>query len=224
MNDAHSLSRRALLGATAAGGLVACGSDPPAMTGPNPDVMPLNGLLTAEYEAIKAYMTGVGIFAAPPMGDPQAALSLALVPIGTNWMNQHRQHATVLASTIRALGGTPVEEASVTFTAPAMFTNSIANVLKLAANKEKAAAVAYNRTVRQLSSQANRQLAANIEGDETQHFIVLYALLKQLAAPNVATLVANIGEIVPKSFVATQAGAMANDSLEAQMDLMYAMM
>ncbi len=221
MTDTNKLSRRALLGGLAATGtatLAGCGDDA-APSGPNPDITPLNALLTAEYEAIKAYEAGRMILMTPPMGDPQASSSAPLLVVATNWQNQHRAHAMQLASTITGIGGTPVSEASVMFTPPTGFSASVANVLKLACNKERAAAIAYNRAVKALKSTNSRFLAGTIEGDETQHFIVLYALLKGVVQADPAGLITNINEVVPKPFVA-QVGADMN-SLQSIADFTY---
>ena len=89
-----------------------------------------------------------------------------------------------------------------TFTPPTGFTATVTNVLKLACNAEKNAAYSYNRTVAALSTTGRRFLAGNIQGDETQHFIVLYVILKGTAAPgaNIGTMV---DQIVPATFVST---------------------
>ena len=200
MSDNDFLSRRLILqGAmmTGASALAAgCGDDPPAMTGPDPDIAPLNALLRAEYIAIKAYEAGLTVFNMPPAGDPQAGLMLALIPLATNWKRQHTEHAAALSVNIRAIGGTPIDAASVSFSLPSNFVISIRNTLALACNAEKAAAIAYNNAVKTLASTGNRFLAGNIEGDETQHFMVLYALLKQLVAPVPAVLITNLDNIV----------------------------
>lgn len=209
MTTNKSLSRRSLLGGAAVTGsalaLQACGEDaPPAVA--NPDIGPLNSLLAAEYNAIKAYDAGIPILAMPPAGDPRAANGPILAAIATNWQNQHREHAAQLATAVRAIGGTPVAESSVTFTAPMGFTASVINVMILACNAEKGAAVAYNNAIRTMSGATSRYLAGNIEGAETQHFVILYVLLKQVVAPNVVGLVTMTGEVAPKGFVAATGG------------------
>lgn len=165
------------------------------------DIATLNALLSAEYGAIAAYTAGAGILTAPPANDPGAAAAPTYLQVAARFRQQHRDHASVLVATIMSAGGTPVAESSVTFTAPTGFTGTVTNVLKLACNAEKAAAVAYNNTVRVLRTRSNRLLASAIEGDETQHFMVLYALLKGVAAPGSAIAMTNL--IVPVSFSAT---------------------
>jgi len=198
------LSRRALLGGVAVTGsalaLEACGEDVGPVV-PNPDIPPLNNLLAAEYGAIAAYAAGIPILEMPPTGDPLAANGPALGVIARAWQTQHREHAAQLAATVTAIGGTPVAESSITFTAPMGFTPSVRNVMVLACNAEKAAAIAYNQAVKTMSAASSRYIAANIEGAETQHFVILYTLLKQVVAPNPASLISMINEVAPKAFV-----------------------
>ncbi len=183
------------------------------------DGVVLNALLTAEYQAIKAYDAGAAILMAPPVGDPQAASAPVLLAVAARFQQQHRDHAAQIVTAVRAAGATPVTEASVTFTAPAGFTATILNVLKLACNAEKGAAVAYNGAVRALSTTARRFLATTIEGDETQHFIVLYLLLKGSVTPNAANLVGGIDLIVPKAFVSNIEST--TNGLQTVADLAY---
>ncbi len=222
MTDIHKLSRRGLLGAFAATSttaLAACGDDA-VPAGPNPDIGPLNQLLTAEYQAIKAYADALPTLQMPPTGDPLAANGPALSVIATAWQGHHRAHATQLAAAITAIGGTPVAEATVMFTRPTGYTAHVANVLKLACNAEKGAAIAYNRAVKALSSTGNRFLAGTIEGDETQHFIVLYTLLQGVVSAVPAGLITNISEVVPKAFVARTSASDMN-SLQSVADFTY---
>ena len=206
MTTNKSLSRRALLGGVAVTGsalaLEACGDDAPPVTA-NPDIGPLNNLLAAEYGAIVAYSAGIPILEMPPVGDPLAANGPALSVIATAWRAQHREHAAQLVTAITAIGGTPVVESTITFTAPTGFTPTVRNVMVLACNAEKAAAIAYNQSVKTMSAASSRYIAGNIEGAETQHFVILYTLLKQVVAPNPAMLISMINEIAPKAFVAS---------------------
>ena len=223
MTTNKSLSRRALLGGVAVTGsalaLEACGDDAPPVTA-NPDIGPLNNLLAAEYGAIVAYNAGIPILEMPPVGDPLAANGPALSVIATAWRAQHREHAAQLVTAITAIGGTPVVESTITFTAPTGFTPSVRNVMVLACNAEKAAAIAYNQSVKTMSSASSRYIAGNIEGAETQHFVILYTLLKQVVAPNPTMLITMINEVAPKSFVAS-VGGMTN-GLSSIADFTYA--
>jgi hypothetical protein len=180
-----------------------------------PDVMALNALLTAEYAAVKAYDAGAAILMAPPAMDPLAGIAPVALAVAGRFQQQHRDHAEVLAETITAARGTPVDEASVMFTPPAGFSSGVLNVLKLACNAEKAASIAYNNTVQVLTQHSNRVLASAIEGDETQHFIVLYAILKGVAAPG--PMVMMVDKVVPTSFVTTIADKPGLETVPALM-------
>lgn len=221
MSNNEFLSRRALLGGAVVSGsalaLEACGGDDGPTT-PNPDIEPLNNLLSAEYRAIKAYDAGIPILMTPMTGDPQAASGPIVAAVATNWQAQHEEHAAQLAAAITAIGGTPVARASVMFAPPSGFTATVTNVMILACNAEKAAAVAYNQGVKNMSATSSRYLATNIEGAETQHFVILYSLLKQLASPGGA-IVTMVGEIASKAFVAN-VGTMTN-GLNALADFTY---
>ncbi len=202
----NTLSRRgvlqtaAALGATAS--LAGCGDDPPEATGPTADFAPLNALLTAEYQAIATYSAAMPTLTTPPAGDPFIRESILLASIAGAWQNHHREHAAALVAAVTATRGTPVVQSSVSFTLPVGFTGTVTNVLRLACNAEKAAAIAYNNAMRSLTTPGLRFLAGTIQGDETQHFAVLYALLRGLAVagPN---FVANISDVVRVSFVST---------------------
>jgi len=173
----------------------------------------LNALLSAEWAAVAAYGAGASILQAPPQNDPLAASAPVFLAVATHFQAQHQAHAGALGSAIVQLGGTPVDQSSVTFTPPAGFTASVTNVLKLAANAEKAASIAYNATVPQLpQSNELRFLAGSILGDETQHFVLLYSLLKGVAAagPNVST---GANQIAPTDFVSTVGSDMGLQSV-----------
>ena len=80
--------------------------------------------------------------------------------------------------------------------------------------------MAYNTAIKSLKATTSRFLAGTIEGDETQHFIVLYALLKSVVSADPAGLITNINEVVPKPFVA-QVGTDMN-SLQSIADFTFA--
>ena len=173
------LARRSILGGAAALGagaaLAGCGGDE-APAGPGADSATLNALITAEYNAILAYDAGIQVLRNPPMGDPQAGVAIILATIANNWKYHHEEHAAALVAAARLIAA-PTVERPTTFTPPAGFTATVANVLRLACNAERAAAIAYNNAVSTLTQGGNKFLAGSILGDETQHFIVLYLSL-----------------------------------------------
>ncbi|MGC4093156.1 MAG: ferritin-like domain-containing protein [Polyangiaceae bacterium] len=175
--------------------------------GTDADIEPLNALLTAEYNAITAYTAGAGLINAAPTSDPLSALADVIVEIAVSIQSQHKLHAAALVDAIEGLGGTPVKEATVAaaFAPPSALTKnpSIGNVLKFAASAERGAAVAYNQVLSGLEDAQLRFLAATIEGDETQHFIVLAALVLGLAAPGASLDLTSASTVFPAAFVAS---------------------
>jgi hypothetical protein len=165
----------------------------------------LNALLQVELDAITAYTVGAGILTAaedagPPDagGDPNAALAPVVLAVAVHFQSQHKMHAAALTSLIESTNGLPI--ASSTFVPPSGFKASVLNVIKLACNAERAAAIAYVQAVKGLGAAESARLAASIGGVETQHFVVLYSLLQGLIAGNATTL-PNAAEIVPQAFV-----------------------
>lgn len=164
------------------------------------DVGMLNGLLVSEYNAIEAYEAGIGILLSPASSDPLASIAPTAVAVAEHFSGQHRDHAAQLATMIRNAGGTPVTYDDANFTVPPGFTPSVLNVLRLASNAEKHAAVLYIRSLGSVTSRLAAQLLASIGGDETQHFIVLSLLAQGIVAPTANTL-ALANDVVPQSFV-----------------------
>jgi len=181
------------------------------------DVTQLNGLLALEYLGIDAYTAGAGILGKPPSGDPLAALAPTLLKVAVHFQQQHKDHATAIEAAVKAAGGKPIDASSVSFQLPTGFKPSITNVLKLAANAEKGAALSYAQVVSKMSAVDDRFLATAISGDESQHFIVLYVILKGIAQPgmNIASMT---DAIVQASFVA---GVGSFSGLDEVPDLAY---
>jgi hypothetical protein len=175
--------------------------------GTDADIAPLNALLTAEYNAITAYTAGAGLINDAPDDDPLGELRKVIVDIAVSIQSQHKLHAEALVNEIKALNGAPVEEATVAekFKAPKALTDnpSISNVLKFAASAERNAAVAYNQVLAGLEDAKLRFVAASIEGDETQHFIVLAALVLGLANPGPELSTSTADKVFPEAFVKT---------------------
>lgn len=165
------------------------------------DVQVLNALLRAEYEAQQAYDLAVGYFGSPDMADPGRSLGPAAALVAMHYRSQHADHGMRLSRLITSLQGTPVSSSAVVFTPPAGFTRTVQNFLRLAANKEKGAAVAYTNALKSLASDTAAELVAAIGGVEAQHFIVLYLLLKGVATPGPAAATM-ASEISPRPVVA----------------------
>lgn len=174
------------------------------------DLVPLNALLTAEYNAITAYTAGAGLITAAKTTDPLYALRSVIVDIAVDIQAHHKLHAAALVEAIEKLKGTPVVESEVAakFTPPKGLTDNptISNVLKFAAGAERGATVAYNQVLAGLEDAKLRFLASAIEGDESQHFIVLAALVLGLAAPGPNLDASRADDVVPEAFVTTVNG------------------
>lgn len=164
------------------------------------DIGILNTLLTAEYGAIKAYDAGAGVLSNPGASDPLASAAPTVLAVAVHFQSQHRDHANQLIAKINAAGGTPVAESSVTFTPPSGFTGTVLNVIRLATNAEKDAAVAYTRVLADVNSETHAELIASIGGVESQHFIVL-SLLAQGVVQATADTRTMAMEVVPRAFV-----------------------
>jgi rubrerythrin len=176
--------------------------DPPVNASKDNDT--LNALLNAEWDAIATYTTGAGIIDGDTTDSSDAAVKTrALVKkVALHFQSQHQDHANALKKLIQDNGGTPAEQTTVP-QIPGSFPKTgatTADVIKLGADKEKAAAYTYADVVKTLSTQAAAKLAASIGGVETQHFVVLYLLAEQLIAPTASTDM-NAALVVPASFI-----------------------
>lgn len=193
---------------------------PGADAGPAPDrdIAQLNALLAAEYNAIAAYSAGAGLIMAAPTTDPLYALRTVIVEVAVSFQAHHRLHASALVNSIVSLSGTPVTDKSIAdaFKAPpALVANpSIMNVLKFATTAERNAAVAYNQVLAGLEDAKFRYLASSIEGDESQHFIVLAALVLGLATPTAKLNAMTAKTVVPKAYVRSIGTGDGQDGLE----------
>lgn len=167
------------------------------------DVMTLNALLRSEYEAQQAYDSAIGYFGSPASDDPARSMAPAALLVAMHYRSQHADHGTRLASLITSLQGTPISQSSVIFTPPTSmgFTRTVMNYLRLACNAEKSAAISYTNALKSLSNLTAAEMAAAIGGVETQHFIVIYLLLKGVATAGMnAAMMAS--QICPRSVVA----------------------
>lgn len=206
----HDLSRRQMLvraAATAASlGLAVAVSTAArrarAEVNPTPDKdadnAVLNALLTAEYDAIATYTAGAGIIA-DDEATPEATRTL-VTNVAVHFQSQHKQHAAALKAMIEDNDGTPVAD-SMMAAIPASFDEpTTTGVLKLAADKEKQAAVAYANVMKSISTQNAAKLVASIGAIETQHFVVLYLLVEGLISTNDMTAMSPT-LVVPAAFV-----------------------
>jgi len=205
--------------AGAAGEAAGAGGEGGAGATADADIVPLNALLSAEYNAITAYSAGAGLIGAATTTDTLYALRDVITDIAVSIQSQHRLHAAALVDAIEALDGTPVKEGDVAgkFKAPsALLANpTISNVLKFAAGAERGASVAYNQVLAGMEDAQLRFLASSIEGDESQHFIVLAALVLGLASPGPNLSEASAVKVFPEAFVSTVGTHAGLDALPA---------
>jgi rubrerythrin len=158
----------------------------------------LNALLTAEYDAIATYTAGAGIIG-DDAATPEATRDV-VTAVAVHFQDQHKQHAAALKALIEENDGTPVEDSMMAKIPESFDEATTSGVLKLAADKEKQAAVAYAEVMKTISTSAAAKLVASIGAVETQHFVVLYLLVEGLIAANAMTA-ASPELIVPAAFV-----------------------
>lgn len=216
----NPLGRRSLLkgAATAAAALAvteACST--PSGTpdaGDAADLDALNALAAAEYKAIDAYRQGAAVL----QNDSSALGQLALA-VAVEFQKDHNEHVALLVQLVAKLGGTPVRSTDNTFTLPEGFVASTMNVLKLAANEERRAAIAYNQVLKGLTSKRHRFVAAAIQGDESAHYAVLVALIEGLAVPTSALTTAVADQVVPAAWASATTEFGGSAGFDAQADL-----
>ena len=137
------------------------------------DVQILNTALGAELEAIAAY--GVGA--------QSGLLQKPVLDLAVTFQGHHKEHADVLAKTIRKLGGKPVA-AKAQYNFPTDSLKSQADVLRFAAGLEKGAVSAYLGAVPLFHSRDLSKAAASILGDEAMHWAVLRNALGDAPVPS----------------------------------------
>lgn len=178
----------------------------------NADNTTLNALLNAEYDAVATYTAGAGIIAADS-ATLQATRDL-VTAVAVHFQDQHKLHAAALSKMITDNGGTPATD-TMTPAIPSSFPSAATttDVIKLAADKEKAAAYTYANVMQTISTQAAAKLVSSIGGVETQHFVVLYLLAEGLITTT-STTMANVALVVPAAFILDGVGASGDANLE----------
>lgn len=213
----------ALVGAGAALALVAQGRDAHAQG--MGDITALNNLLRIEYEIQQAYDLINGYLGSPAMDDPRRASAMGALVLTQRFRAQHTDHATRLANLVRNFQGTPTSESTVVFmlpTAAQMFTRTVGNFLRLACNREKAAAVAYVEALKAITSPAAAELVSGIAGVQAQRFVVLYLLLKQAVVPGAMFSMESVAQLFSATVVSAE-GVPDGSSLRGVAPEMYGM-
>jgi rubrerythrin len=140
------------------------------------DVSILNTALGAEQEAIAAYQVGA----------ESGLLEKPVLDLAVQFQGHHKAHADVLASTVKKLGGTPVEakKKASDYMFPVEKLKSQADVLRFAAGLEKGAVSAYLGAVPLFADRELARAAASILGDEAMHWAVLRQALGENPVPD----------------------------------------
>lgn len=174
------VTRRSFLGSS---GLVLSGAAVALLAGreslaaadkanPANDVAILNSALAAELEAIAAYGVGAG----------SGLLKGPVLALATTFQGHHKQHADVLAGTVKKLGGAP-SEAKTKYEFPVETLKTQNDVLRFAAGLEKGAVSAYLAAVPLFKDRELSKAAASILGDEAMHWAVLRQALGEEPVP-----------------------------------------
>lgn len=136
------------------------------------DITILNTALGAEYEAVAAYQVGA----------ESKLLKKPVLDLAVTFQGHHKEHAKVLADTVKKLGGTPVA-AKAKYDFPVSKLKSQADVLRFAAGLEKGAVSAYLGAVPLFDNRDLAKAAASILGDEAMHWAVLRNALGEAPVP-----------------------------------------
>lgn len=157
----------ALLGGRDALAARAAAGDPAA------DARILNAALGAELQAIAAYQ----------LGAESRLLGADALKLALQFQGHHKEHAEALATTVRKLGGAPVEaKKDYRFATDTLKTQ--ADVLRFAAGLEQGAVSAYLGAVPLFGDRELAKVAASILGDEAMHWAVLrHALAESPVVP-----------------------------------------
>lgn len=150
------------------------------------DIEALKNLLRAERGAIATYTAAKSVLDGATDSDPLFAFKGVVTAIALHFAGQHVDHAAKLADYIIDQGGVD-DVGEGTSLVPADFVANIKNVIDLATNAEKGAAIAYTETQKSISSQDNAELIAAIGSTETQHFVVLQLVARGFVVPPSST-------------------------------------
>lgn len=176
-----------------------------AQVGPlDPDVAQLNVLLSLEHAAIAVYAQAAPLIDATDSSDYFYPLRATLRDVALQFLAHHQQYAAALRSAIDALRGTPVEGPVV----PVVISDFLAkkdilNIFKLACAGERNGLVSYNGVIPQLEAAKHRYLAGVIEGGASQHFALLFTLIRTTLGAGPQLSAATASKLVPQAFVRT---------------------
>jgi rubrerythrin len=136
------------------------------MANPAGDVRILNVALGLEHEAINAYQ----------LGAMSGLLQKPVLDVAVQFQSHHKAHRDALATTIRKLGGMPVDEKKLDDYAKALKADTLksqSDVLDLAARLELGATNAYLGVIPSFGDSQLAKIAGRLAADETMHWTVL---------------------------------------------------
>jgi rubrerythrin len=175
------LARTGQVALSAAAVALLAGNDTLAATaakqgaGGTSDAAILNSALGAEQEAIAAYQ----------LGAESGLLQKPVLDLAVSFQSQHKEHAALLATTVKKLGGTPVEGKKVAdYHFPTEKLKNQADVLRFAADLEKGAVSAYLGAIPLFKNRDLSKAAASILGDEAMHWAILRNALGEAPVPD----------------------------------------
>lgn len=126
------------------------------------DIRILNTALAAEHEAVAAYQVGA----------ESGLLEKEVLAVAVAFQGHHKEHADVLAKTIRKLGGEPGDPRS-SYDFPVQQLKAQGDILKFAADLERGAVSAYAGAIPLFDNRELSKAAASILADEAMHWAIL---------------------------------------------------
>lgn len=136
------------------------------------DVRILNTAIAAEHEAVAAYQAGA----------ESGLLSAGVLKVALKFQGHHKEHISVLSTTVSKLGGTPADgKASYAF--PLEKLKQESDVLTFAAGLERGAVSAYAGAIPLFDNSDLAKAAASILADEAMHWAILLQALGQDPVP-----------------------------------------
>lgn len=177
-----AVARRLFLGRS--GGLVLSGAAVALLAGQDAlaakaggakagDIQILNTAIGAELEAIAAYQ----------LGAESKLLTKPVLDLAVTFQGHHKQHVTLLASTVEKLGG-KAATAKAKYNFPVDQLKTELDVLKFAARLEQGAVSAYLGGVPLFGNRDLAKAAASILGDEAMHWAILRQAIGEPPVPS----------------------------------------
>jgi len=138
------------------------------------DVNILNTAIGGEFGAVVTYQ----------LGADSGLLQKPVLDLALQFQGQHREHADLLAKTVKTLGGTLVEpKKTADYKFPVETLKTQTDVLRFAAGLEQGAVSAYLGAVPLFGDRDLAKAAASILGDEAMHLAILRQALGENPAP-----------------------------------------